>query len=228
MNGLRKTRKKCMFNYNLMLKCYQVAIFNLSSNLAGLCWQILKLTTKIRACPTPKRTTLFCMTSLLTWRLPAFTIHWTRSEILHALMLRNNRCKVFSDQHGYASPNQRHVSFLFPSQIYITTKRLPYFPIINFLFIIAQLPKLQYSKNQGKFGFHTYDPVTRSLLTPSSSLVAPSLKAWKPPHGINVIRILQHPLIIAKHEAITFSSKQAWYCLSCNPWDPGLTNGKCS
>lgn len=37
------------------------------------------------------------------------------------------------------------------SQIYITTKRLPYFPIINFLFIIAQLPKLQYSKNQGKF-----------------------------------------------------------------------------
>lgn len=37
------------------------------------------------------------------------------------------------------------------SQIYITTKRLPYFPIINFLFIVAQLPKLQYSKNQGKF-----------------------------------------------------------------------------
>lgn len=37
---------------------------------------------------------------------------------------------------------------VFP-QIYITTKRLPYFPIINFLFIIAQLPKLQYTKNQG-------------------------------------------------------------------------------
>jgi len=35
-------------------------------------------------------------------------------------------------------------------QIYITTKRLPYFPIVNFLFIIAQLPKLQYSKNQGE------------------------------------------------------------------------------
>lgn len=74
-----------------MLKCYQVAIFNLSSNLAGLCWLILKLTTKIRACPTPKRTTLFCMTSLLTWRLPAFTIHWTRSEILDALMPRNKQ-----------------------------------------------------------------------------------------------------------------------------------------
>ncbi|KAG8010235.1 WASH complex subunit 5 [Nibea albiflora] len=39
------------------------------------------------------------------------------------------------------------------NKIYITTKRLPYFPIINFLFIIAQLPKLQYSKNQGKFFF---------------------------------------------------------------------------
>ncbi|KAF3691663.1 WASH complex subunit 5 [Channa argus] len=37
------------------------------------------------------------------------------------------------------------------NKIYITTKRLPYFPIINFLFIIAQLPKLQYSKNQGEF-----------------------------------------------------------------------------
>lgn len=35
------------------------------------------------------------------------------------------------------------------AQIYITTKRLPYFPIVNFLFLIAQLPKLQYTKNQG-------------------------------------------------------------------------------
>ncbi|CAG12904.1 unnamed protein product, partial [Tetraodon nigroviridis] len=34
-----------------------------------------------------------------------------------------------------------------------TTKRLPYFPIISFLFVIAQLPKLQYSKNQGKVLF---------------------------------------------------------------------------
>ncbi len=34
-------------------------------------------------------------------------------------------------------------------QIYITTKRLPYFPIVNFLFLIAQLPKLQYNKSQG-------------------------------------------------------------------------------
>lgn len=48
------------------------------------------------------------------------------------------------------------------SQIYITTKRLPYFPIINFLFIIAQLPKLQYSKNQGKFFSFSFS----SLLAP--------------------------------------------------------------
>jgi len=34
-------------------------------------------------------------------------------------------------------------------QIYITTKRLPYFPIVNFLFLIAQLPKMQYNKTQG-------------------------------------------------------------------------------
>lgn len=45
-----------------------------------------------------------------------------------------------------------HCPFCF-SQIYITTKRLPYFPIINFLFIIAQLPKVQYSKNQGRCFF---------------------------------------------------------------------------
>lgn len=41
--------------------------------------------------------------------------------------------------------------FLF--QIYITTKRLPYFPIVNFLFLIAQLPKLQYNKNLGMMRF---------------------------------------------------------------------------
>uniref|UniRef100_A0A9J8DEV0 WASH complex subunit 5 n=1 Tax=Cyprinus carpio carpio TaxID=630221 RepID=A0A9J8DEV0_CYPCA len=35
------------------------------------------------------------------------------------------------------------------NKIYITTKRLPYFPIVNFLFLIAQLPKLQYNKSQG-------------------------------------------------------------------------------
>ncbi|EMP39475.1 WASH complex subunit strumpellin, partial [Chelonia mydas] len=33
------------------------------------------------------------------------------------------------------------------NKIYITTKRLPYFPTVNFLFLIAQLPKLQYNKN---------------------------------------------------------------------------------
>uniref|UniRef100_A0A8D1EZ19 WASH complex subunit 5 n=1 Tax=Sus scrofa TaxID=9823 RepID=A0A8D1EZ19_PIG len=33
------------------------------------------------------------------------------------------------------------------NKIYITTKRLPYFPVVNFLFLIAQLPKLQYNKN---------------------------------------------------------------------------------
>uniref|UniRef100_A0A8D3C896 WASH complex subunit 5 n=1 Tax=Scophthalmus maximus TaxID=52904 RepID=A0A8D3C896_SCOMX len=45
------------------------------------------------------------------------------------------------------------------NKIYITTKRLPYFPIINFLFIIAQLPKLQYSKNQGMTCRKATDPV---------------------------------------------------------------------
>uniref|UniRef100_H2LM05 WASH complex subunit 5 n=1 Tax=Oryzias latipes TaxID=8090 RepID=H2LM05_ORYLA len=45
------------------------------------------------------------------------------------------------------------------SKIYITTKRLPYFPIINLLFIIAQLPKLQYNKNQGMTCKKATDPV---------------------------------------------------------------------
>uniref|UniRef100_A0A3Q1CRV9 WASH complex subunit 5 n=1 Tax=Amphiprion ocellaris TaxID=80972 RepID=A0A3Q1CRV9_AMPOC len=45
------------------------------------------------------------------------------------------------------------------NKIYITTKRLPYFPIINFLFLIAQLPKLQYSKNQGMTCRKATDPV---------------------------------------------------------------------
>uniref|UniRef100_A0A7M4ES32 WASH complex subunit 5 n=1 Tax=Crocodylus porosus TaxID=8502 RepID=A0A7M4ES32_CROPO len=35
------------------------------------------------------------------------------------------------------------------NKIYITTKRLPYFPTVNFLFLISQLPKLQYNKNLG-------------------------------------------------------------------------------
>ncbi|XP_020792963.1 WASH complex subunit 5 [Boleophthalmus pectinirostris] len=45
------------------------------------------------------------------------------------------------------------------NKIYITTKRLPYFPIINFLFIISQLPKLQYNKNQGMTCRKATDPV---------------------------------------------------------------------
>lgn len=48
---------------------------------------------------------------------------------------------------------KNNVFSLWFKQIYITTKRLPYFPIINLLFIIAQLPKLQYNKNQGAFHF---------------------------------------------------------------------------
>uniref|UniRef100_A0A8C7GBI9 WASH complex subunit 5 n=1 Tax=Oncorhynchus kisutch TaxID=8019 RepID=A0A8C7GBI9_ONCKI len=50
------------------------------------------------------------------------------------------------------------------NKIYITTKRLPYFPIVNFLFIIAQLPKLQYSKNQGMTCRKATDPVDWSPL----------------------------------------------------------------
>uniref|UniRef100_A0A6Q2XDG2 WASH complex subunit 5 n=1 Tax=Esox lucius TaxID=8010 RepID=A0A6Q2XDG2_ESOLU len=45
------------------------------------------------------------------------------------------------------------------NKIYITTKRLPYFPIVNFLFVITQLPKVQYSKNQGMTCRKATDPV---------------------------------------------------------------------
>ncbi|XP_052603836.1 WASH complex subunit 5 [Peromyscus californicus insignis] len=45
------------------------------------------------------------------------------------------------------------------NKIYITTKRLPYFPIVNFLFLIAQLPKLQYNKNLGMICRKPADPV---------------------------------------------------------------------
>uniref|UniRef100_A0A673J3S0 WASH complex subunit 5 n=1 Tax=Sinocyclocheilus rhinocerous TaxID=307959 RepID=A0A673J3S0_9TELE len=45
------------------------------------------------------------------------------------------------------------------NKIYITTKRLPYFPIVNFLFLIAQLPKLQYNKSQGMTCRKATDPV---------------------------------------------------------------------
>ncbi|TSK20198.1 WASH complex subunit 5 [Bagarius yarrelli] len=45
------------------------------------------------------------------------------------------------------------------NKIYITTKRLPYFPTVNFLFLIAHLPKLQYTKNQGMTCRRAADPV---------------------------------------------------------------------
>uniref|UniRef100_A0A667IUR2 WASH complex subunit 5 n=1 Tax=Lynx canadensis TaxID=61383 RepID=A0A667IUR2_LYNCA len=45
------------------------------------------------------------------------------------------------------------------NKIYITTKRLPYFPVVNFLFLIAQLPKLQYNKNLGMVCRKPADPV---------------------------------------------------------------------
>lgn len=45
------------------------------------------------------------------------------------------------------------------NKIYVTTKRLPYFPVVNFLFLIAQLPKLQYSKNLGMVCRKPADPV---------------------------------------------------------------------
>ncbi len=50
------------------------------------------------------------------------------------------------------SVDMKHFLLLYSNrsfQIYITTKRLPYFPIVNFLFLIAQLPKLQYNRSQG-------------------------------------------------------------------------------
>ncbi|XP_015276829.1 PREDICTED: WASH complex subunit strumpellin [Gekko japonicus] len=45
------------------------------------------------------------------------------------------------------------------NKIYITTKRLPYFPIVNFLFLISQLPKLQYNKNFGMACRKPADPI---------------------------------------------------------------------
>ncbi|XP_061462563.1 WASH complex subunit 5 isoform X2 [Rhineura floridana] len=45
------------------------------------------------------------------------------------------------------------------NKIYITTKRLPYFPIVNFLFLISQLPKLQYNKNLGMICRKPADPI---------------------------------------------------------------------
>ncbi|XP_013908203.1 PREDICTED: WASH complex subunit strumpellin-like [Thamnophis sirtalis] len=45
------------------------------------------------------------------------------------------------------------------NKIYITTKRLPYFPIVNFLFLISQLPKLQYNKNSGMVCRKPADPI---------------------------------------------------------------------
>ncbi|XP_038666101.1 WASH complex subunit 5 isoform X1 [Scyliorhinus canicula] len=44
------------------------------------------------------------------------------------------------------------------SKIYVTTKRLPYFPVVNFLFLISQLPKVQYVKNQGMVCKKSTDP----------------------------------------------------------------------
>lgn len=67
--------------------------------------------------------------------------------------VRNNRLVTVK---SLKSPKPSSTSRLFLSQIYITTKRLPYFPIISFLFVIAQLPKLQYSKNQGKVLFFCF------------------------------------------------------------------------
>lgn len=45
------------------------------------------------------------------------------------------------------------------SKIYITTRRLPYFPVVNFLFLISQLPKVQYVKNQGMVCKKNTDPI---------------------------------------------------------------------
>lgn len=56
------------------------------------------------------------------------------------------------------------------NKIYITTKRLPHFPLINFLCVIAHLPKLQYSKAVGMVSRRAGDgldwpPMVVGLLT---------------------------------------------------------------
>ncbi|XP_029447872.1 LOW QUALITY PROTEIN: WASH complex subunit 5 [Rhinatrema bivittatum] len=45
------------------------------------------------------------------------------------------------------------------NKIYITTKRLSHFPIVNFLFLISQLPKLNYNKNLGMVCRKPADPI---------------------------------------------------------------------
>ncbi|XP_069477717.1 WASH complex subunit 5 isoform X2 [Ambystoma mexicanum] len=45
------------------------------------------------------------------------------------------------------------------NKIYITTKRISYFPVVIFVFLIAQLPKLQYMKNLGMACRKPADPV---------------------------------------------------------------------
>ena len=50
------------------------------------------------------------------------------------------------------------VNFFYKLQIYVTTRKLPLFPLFNFLFVIGQLQKMVYMRNVGKLAssFFTY------------------------------------------------------------------------
>ena len=62
--------------------------------------------------------------------------------------------KLFNERGSFLSFVKGHWAFkrYFCSyqQIYITTKKYPYFALLNFLCVIAQMPKLVYVKSVGK------------------------------------------------------------------------------
>ena len=70
------------------LKCPLIMAF------PGLCWQTSKPITRTRLSPIRKKTTHYCMRSLPTWRLPAFTIHSTRF-VNHVCCLTCNDLALF-------------------------------------------------------------------------------------------------------------------------------------
>ena len=47
------------------------------------------------------------------------------------------------------------------NQIYITTKKLPYFAMFNFLFVISQLPELVYLKSVGRYHQYVHNECLR-------------------------------------------------------------------
>lgn len=151
-----------------------------------------------------------------------------------SLILKKNHCEGFSDQRGYASINQIHLVSVTDIHHHKASAILPHHQLPVHYCSAAQT-SIQQKSRQVSFSFFfffliRYTPNKRILLTSSSTFVTLSLKFHTQHQRVIVssFRILLYPFITAQYEAITFSSKQARYCQSCNPWDPGHTNGKCS